>query len=183
MNPDLIRFLEQYAELERNVQELVNEQCTDLCAACSICCCRADICEEALASPFLSKLHQKEDLFSDRYGFLTEIGCGLEIGRPPICYEFFCGDLLEAQPDDLHREAIRSLGLLPTYAGKNASGNIHLTEIRDENTLKNVDLRPMEKQMQFALEVLNSIQTFYREGALPEHSRKALHQITTCIKD
>ena len=40
------------------------------------------ICEEAIESPFLKRVHQKEDSFSERYGFLSETGCTLAIGRP-----------------------------------------------------------------------------------------------------
>ncbi|MCC7299484.1 MAG: hypothetical protein IT583_00185, partial [Verrucomicrobia bacterium] len=99
MNSKLIRLLGKYKELERDVQELVSAQCRDVCALCTACCCRADLCEEALESPFLHAAHGRDELESDRYGFLTETGCSLEIGRPPVCYEFFCDELMAAQPD------------------------------------------------------------------------------------
>jgi len=157
MNVRLRSFIETYLELERGVQELVLPQCQELCGLCTACCCRADICEEALGSPFLRLLHKKNDLESDRYGFLTESGCALEIGRPPVCYEFFCEDLLAAQPDDLHREMLCLLGQLPNYAGQNAHGEAHLVEIMQEEELDHLAFQRLEKQLKTAFEALTCI--------------------------
>lgn len=174
----LEHLFEEYAELERGVQKLVSAQCSAVCELCTTCCCRADLCEEALESPFLRALHGRDELESDRYGFLTETGCALETGRPPVCYEFFCDELLAAQPDDLHRDVLRILGRLPTYAGENAHGDAHLVEIMQKEELKQLAFQRLEKQMQNAREALECIQAFYNEGALPENSRRALSRIT-----
>ena len=178
MKLKLKHLIEEYTELERKVQELVSAQCRESCGLCTACCCRADLCEEALESPFLCAVHGRNELESDRYGFLTETGCSLEMGRPPVCYEFFCDDLMAAQPDDLHRDVLRVLGRLPSYAGENAHGDAHLVEVMQEEELEHLAFQRLEKQMQNAREALDCIHAFYNEGALPEHSRRALSRIT-----
>ena len=183
MKRELKHLIEEYTELEREVQELVSAQCREVCGLCTACCCRADLCEEALESPFLCAVHGKDELDSDRYGFLTETGCALEIGRPPVCYEFFCDELMAAQPDDLHREVLLILGRLPAYAGRDAHGDAHWVEIMQKEELEHLAFQRLEKQMQNAREALDCIHTFYNEGALPENSRRALSRITASIEN
>ena len=183
MKTELKHLLEEYAELEQAVQALVSSQCREVCALCTTCCCRADLCEEALESPFLRLLHGRDGLESDRYGFLTETGCALELGRPPVCYEFFCAELLAAQPDDQQRGLLRILGRLPAFAGQNARGNASLAEIRQEKDLEQVRFQILEKQLQESLQALEILNTFYNTGALPEHSRRALDRITVSSED
>ncbi|MEI8206312.1 MAG: hypothetical protein WCG03_05485 [Kiritimatiellales bacterium] len=183
MKTKLKHLLEEYAELERGVQELVSAQCRDVCELCTACCCRADLCEEALESPFLRLLHGRDELESDRYGFLTETGCTLEIGRPPVCYEFFCAELLAAQPDDLQRDLLRTLGRLPAYAGQNAYGDAPLAEIMNKKELEHLAFQRLEKQLQESFQALEILRTFYNTGSLPERSRRALSRITASPED
>jgi len=179
MKTELKKLLKEYAELERGVQELVGSQCGPVCGLCTVaCCCRADICEEALGSPFLRLLHGKDTLESDGYGFLTETGCSLEIGRPPICYEFFCEELLTAQPDDRHRDLLKILGRLPTHAGKNAHGEAHWVEIMQEEALNNLAFQRLEKQMQESFQALEILREFFNEGTLPEDAGRVLNRIS-----
>ena len=178
MKKELKNLIEEYTELEREVQELVSAQCREGCELCTACCCRADLCEEALESPFLCAVHGKDELDSDRYGFLTEIGCALKIGRPPVCYEFFCDELMAAQPDALHREVLLVLGRLPAYAGENAHGETHLVEIMQEEELEHLAFQRLEKQMQNAREALDCIRAFYDGGFLPEHANRVLSKIS-----
>ena len=172
MKPELNHLLEEYTELERGVQELISAQCSPVCELCTACCCRADLCEEALGSPFLKLLHGRDSLESDRYGFLTETGCGLEIGRPPICYEFFCDELMAAQPDDLHRDVLRVLGRLPAYAGENACGEIHLTEIFNKEKLRHLAFHQLESRLLEALEALACIRSILNGTTDPGEIRK-----------
>lgn len=178
MNNRLETFIENYTELEQGVQVLVTEQCRTSCGICTACCCRADICEEAVDSPFLRALHRQQELESDRYGFLCASGCTLPLGRPPVCYEFFCKELLEDQPDDLHRTLLKILGHLPAYAGERACDAIHLTELIQEDALDSLDFEQLETQMKNALDALNCIRVFYEEGTLPEDSQRILERIS-----
>jgi len=169
MKKELKHLIEEYTALEREVQNLVSAQCGPICELCTVaCCCRADICEEALGSPFLRLLHGRNELESDAYGFLTENGCTLKTGRPPICYEFFCDELMATQPDELHRDLLRILGRLPTYAGENAHGNAHLVEVMQEEELDRLAFQRLGKQCEEAFEALACIRGILSGQINPE---------------
>lgn len=179
MKTELKHLLEEYAELERGVQELIRAQCGPVCGLCTVaCCCRADICEEAMESPFLRLLHRRTGLESDAYGFLTESGCTLPAGRPPVCYEFFCEELLENLPDNLHRRMLRTLGALPMHAGQDPSSDTHLVEIINEEELEHLSFQRLEKQMQESFQCLEIVQAFFTEGTLPDSADRVLSKIT-----
>lgn len=178
MKTELKHLLEEYSELERGVQELVSAQCGAVCGLCTVaCCCRADICEEALDSPFLKLLHKRNGLESDGYGFLTESGCALPIGRPPVCYEFFCEEVLADQPDNLRCKLLKILGRLPAHAGQNAHGEAHLVEIMDEEVLNHLAFQRLEKQMLECFQALEILRTFFNEGTLPDSADRVLGRI------
>ena len=128
-------LLEPYAELENSINQRMKELFSETCGMCTACCCRADICEEAMESAFLSRLLEKQGLsaidMDDRYGWLDLNGCSLEYGRPPICYAYFCDQLLERLPDDESRLSARVLGQMMDHIGRNALGNLHLVEIKN----------------------------------------------------
>ena len=176
------QILRRYAEIEREVQLLIGSRCGAVCELCSSCCCRADICEEAFESPFLKKLHgQSADstAFSDGYGWLTEHGCGLAIGRPPVCYEFFCDELLASQPDETHRYVLRLLGTLVSYIGRNALGHTHLVEITNEADLDRLSFEHIKGKLNQAIAALEHIRLFHDNGFLDpstlEQFRPILH--------
>jgi hypothetical protein len=177
MNDTLKTFIEQYTELECGVQELISEKGQSLCVSCTCCCCDVIICKEAIESPFLKRVHQQTELFSDRNGFLSETGCTLKQGRPPVCYEYFCDNHFYHQPDDLHAEVLKILGALLNHATRNAQGDTPLEEIMQEEALDQLDFQRLEKQMKESLQALEIIRTFYRDGTLPEASYKVLKQI------
>ena len=97
-------ILKPYADLEHSIQQLMTQLCSETCGMCTACCCRADICEEATSSAFLSLLLERQGLtaddMDDRFGWLDLNGCSLDYGRPPICYAYFCNELLSDLPDD-----------------------------------------------------------------------------------
>ncbi len=179
MNPRLKTFIEQYTELEHGVQELVRGQCMSLCEQCTICCCHTHICEEAIESAFLRLVHKQTDPFSDSYGFLSENGCALQHGRPPVCYEFFCDDQIYFQPDELHGEILRILGALPNHATQKALGDQPIVEIMKEEVLDDLDFQGLEKQLQESFQALEIIRGFYAEGDLSGESRSILNGIHT----
>jgi len=178
MNPNLKQFIERYIELEREVQRLVTGICFELCAQCTQICCRADICEEAIESPFLRLINKREALDSDAYGFLTPTGCGIKIGRPTVCYEYFCYDHLYYQTDETHEKVLRVLGALPAHATRNAIGDSPLSEILQEEKLNDVDFQTLEKQLDESFQALEIIKTFYNEETLPEDADRVLDRIT-----
>jgi len=178
MNVRLSHFIETYSELERGVQELVSAQCGPVCGLCTVaCCCRADLCEEALESRFLRLLHNKKALESDRYGFLTESGCSLRTGRPPVCYEFFCEELLDSLPDEQHRNMLRILGRLPAHVGEKALGEQHLTEISDANALESLNFQVLGKKLQESFQCLEFLRSFFDQKTLRAGADRVLSRI------
>ena len=150
------QFAEQYAALEREVQELTSALCAESCALCSSCCCRADLCEEALNSPFLSMLHRRDFLDSDAYGFLSETGCVLDAGRPPVCYEFFCDELLN-NFDERQCDMLRKLGALPMHAGL-IDDDLHIADL---NSFARIDFSKLNQQLDDAFATLEEIKNFF----------------------
>ena len=183
MNPKLEHFIERYTELEREVQPLVNAQCTATCAQCTMVCCRADICEEAIESSFLKLIHKRKEMDSDAYGFLTPTGCGLEIGRPNVCYEYFCSDLFYKQPDTVHEKVLKVLGALPAHAGRNATGDTHLLELLQDEALEHLAFQRLEKNLDECFQALEIIKEFYTSGTLPDTADHVLDRITFSEED
>jgi hypothetical protein len=183
MHSNLKHLIVRYAELERAVQKLVNEQCCTLCGHCTQVCCRADICEEAIESPFLRLINKRSELDSDRYGFLCETGCALSVGRPPVCVEYFCNDQLYHQPNPTHERVLRLLGALVAHAGRNAIEDTHLVEILQKEALKEVDFQTLEKNLTESFHALKIIRQFYNEGTLPDDADRVLDRITFSEED
>ncbi len=174
-------ILEPYAELEANLRQLMVELFSETCGSCTACCCRADICEEAPESAFLSKLLERQGLsvadMDDRYGWLDLDGCSLEYGRPPICYAYFCDELLARLPDDEDRLTAQVLGKLMEHVGKNALGNLHLVEIRNPSDLEKVNLDGLFQRLEEAQAAFEVIEEYLKAGRLSAADRATLAAI------
>lgn len=174
------KVLWRYAALEREVQLLIDERCGKVCSLCPSCCCRTDICEEAFDSLFLRKLHgqtRRSVSFSERYGWRTERGCGLALGRPPVCYEFFCEDLLRIQPDSLHRYALLVLGRLVDHIGRDALGHTHLVNITDEADLQRLSFDRFNEKFSQAHTALQHIRFFCSNGVFNSGAAQQLRPV------
>ena len=175
-------LFEPYARLESILLERLADWIGSVCGICTVCCCRADICEEALESAFLSRLLIKQGLdeteMSEQYGWLMPSGCRLRFGRPPICHAYFCDQLLARLPDPETREVISLLGMLPYHIGVGALGELHLTEIRDPADLERVDFSRLEQQLAEAKGALSGVDEFFRtEGRPSPAARAAMNKI------
>jgi hypothetical protein len=177
MTDALKTYITQYNVLEHGMRELINRKGNSLCGQCTRCCCDVIHCTYAMESPFLKLVHQQEDCFDDKEGFLTPTGCALEKGRPSICYEYFCDDHFYHQPDELHAEVLKIIGSLLNHATSNALGDIALEEIMHEEELDQLDFHLLEKQMNESLQAMEIIRTFYRDGTMPENALQILRQI------
>ncbi|HEY5653431.1 MAG TPA: hypothetical protein VIR63_03565 [Pontiella sp.] len=179
----IIDTLKPYADLESQVCNLMMLLFSDTCAICTACCCRADICEEAIESAFLSKLITqlgiKADDMDERFGWLDVNGCSLKYGRPPVCYVYFCDELLARLPDDDARFVARTLGRLMNHIGINALGHIHLTEILSDNDLDKVDVPRIFQRLEEALSAFEVIEHYTHSGQLSASSRSILETIST----
>lgn len=172
-------YIEQYAECEAGVRELISMKGNSLCGQCTRCCCDIVHCREAITSPFLKQIHQQADQFHQQNGFLSPTGCVLEKGRPPMCYEYFCDDHFYYQPDELHAEVLKILGALLSHATRNAQGNTPLEEILQEEDINQLDYQQLQNQMNESLQALEIIRTFYKDGTLSEEDLGTLRQIRT----
>lgn len=176
MNEALNKFIKHYSELEIGMRELINRKGNSLCGQCTRCCCDIIICEEAIKSPFLKRVHQQAEQFDAERGFLAPTGCTLEKGRPSVCYEYFCDDHFYYQPDDLHAEVLKILGGLLNHATRNALGEIPLDDVT-EDEFGHLDFQGLEKQLGESLQALENIRSFYKTGVLPEKALQGLREI------
>src|SRR5438552_18907866 len=104
-SPDLRRALDEYVALERRVQPLASGRCAATCAACRAPCCRAQFCVEAWEAPWLRAATSRRGAVRavasalEIEGHLAKDGCRLNFGRPPVCYEYACRDVLATLAD------------------------------------------------------------------------------------
>jgi len=180
MNP-IDDILEEYIDLETEVGRLMSHLFHDICGLCTACCCRADICEEALHSAFLSQLLKKQDLgecqMDDRFGWLDTGGCSLEYGRPPICYAYYCDQLLERLANDEVRHAVTLLGNLIDHAGQDALGDRHLVEIQNAAELARVDFGSVHQRIEEARAAFEVIVEYLQSERLDPADRETLATI------
>jgi len=150
---------------------------------CTACCCRADICEEASGSAFLNKLLSKQGIetvdMDDRYGWLDVNGCRLEYGRPPICYSFYCDEVLQKLHDRESHLVAQVLGKLIHHIGQNALGGWHLVEIMDEHDLERINFDEIFQRLEEAQSAFEVIKQFVQSGRLSGVDRDVLALITT----
>ncbi len=85
--------------------------------------------------------------------------CALTVGRPPVCYTFFCDALMHSQSIDHNRDALRTLGRLLTNIGQNALGRRHLVEILDSDTLSRVNPNKIQTRLNDANSTLARIES------------------------
>jgi len=144
--------LKEYSILEAEVQKTIKLLFGDMCALCTSTCCTPDICEESLDSAFLRELrsaYQKNTVFCDRYGWLTESGCALKCGRPPVCYGFFCNEIVDSLSDD-EQGIVRVLGRIVSGVGEKAAGKRHLVEIMDTADLEQLNCERIIRRIEAA---------------------------------
>ncbi len=180
MNP-VETIINPYIRLECDIRELMSRLFSSTCGLCTACCCRADICEETTQSAFLSLLLNKQgrsaETMDDRYGWLDIHGCALEYGRPPVCYAFFCDELLARLPDEETRWVVRILGRLINYIGESAVGDTHLVELQTLEDLEAADLAGITTRLEEAQAVLEIVEEYVENGHLGAAERDILGKI------
>ncbi len=177
---NLEQIVSDYIAFEHQVHDLMIAQAAPCCSICPSCCCRYDICEETIESAFLSLIREREkpeETFCDHYGWLTPAGCTLTTGRPPVCHEFLCDDIMHSLPDDDARFALRTLGMLITYVGRKAIGTRHLVELLDPEELLLLRYERFHTRLTTARTALEDIEEYFSTGALPEEAMPHLLKI------
>jgi hypothetical protein len=161
---EYIKTVTTYGRLEGEIQGCMSAQCEQVCARCTMPCCRIDFCRESLESPFLTDVRTRfapDAQWDPAAGWLTAQGCCLAAGRPPVCYEFLCRSLEEHQPTPIHREALQVLSRLMTQAGACARGRRHLVELND---LSRLNLKRLFIQFSRARDMLTQLQRFWEHA-------------------
>ncbi|MGB9440076.1 MAG: hypothetical protein WCB15_19170 [Desulfobacterales bacterium] len=179
---ELKQVLKAYAAFEAEVGAFSSELWFQWCSNCREVCCKPVYCRETLESPFLfllSKNHSPEVFYSTQKAWLSETGCKLSIGRPPVCYEFLCGTILEAQQPGIERYAMIVLSKLISYIGKRALGSRHLIEVMDLDDLKKIKYSRFQKRLAEARDAIDVIQLYYRGHKLEKEHLKFLSKISS----
>jgi hypothetical protein len=175
-------LLEPYAVLESAVCRLMQQLFAETCGLCTACCCRADVCEEVTCSAFLTLLLKQQGVsptdMDDRFGWLDLHGCSLAYGRPPICYSYFCDELLEAWPDEESRLVLMTLGRLMHHVGIDALGKRHLVEIADAGDLARIDADRLLLRLNEASAAFDMIEECLRTGRLAVNAMEVLDMIS-----
>ncbi len=178
----LSTIIEKYAIFEAEVGAYITTICRNHCSACDCVCCKPEYCAEVLTSPFLRRLHQRfasGAIYSDDYGWLTPNGCALPVGRPPVCYQFYCRKIQDAQPTVHARYAIAILSNLVGHIGKKAYGHKHIVELEDAWQLQRINLSRFEKQSDEAASAFDLVRAYF-EGKIAElNPSAALMKIST----
>ncbi len=177
-DPDFESMLVAYRSIELRVQVLMSEACTPFCRVCPTPCCRTSICREAAESPFLLAVHGSKQAFDGKLGYLGATGCTLGAGRPPVCHAFICGRILSHQPGDQRRFALKCLGDLIGYLGKQVWVKRHLVEALSDADLRKANLTKFQSRLTTGAEVMDILESFFaRERDLEQEELTLLGAI------
>jgi hypothetical protein len=156
-------IIEKYAAFEAEVSVYTTKIFHRSCSVCDGACCRPEICEESLTSPFLKRLRQRfvpDAAYCDDRGWLKPTGCALPVGRPPVCYQYFCDAVFEKRPTAEFRYAVTILCNLINHIGKKALGSKHIVELQDPAELKRINFTRLEKQFNEAAGAFHLVRAY-----------------------
>ena len=178
---ELEEILQDYAAFEAEVRFFSSELWSQWCSNCRGVCCKAVYCRETIESPFLYLLLQKHSqpiFYRTQKDWLSEAGCKLPVGRPPVCYEFLCDTILDAQQTGMQRYGMMILSKLISHIGKRALGTRHLIEVMKPADLKKIRYSRFEKRLLEARNAFDVVQSFFRGHELEEIDLKAMSKIS-----
>ena len=179
---ELEHILKAYGAFESEVRVFSSKLWFQWCSNCRVVCCKALYCRETFESPFLFLLLNKysHQLYNNtQKAWLSEAGCRLSVGRPPVCYEFLCANILDAQQTGMHRYAMIVLSKLVSHIGKKALGSRHLIEVMDPADLKKVRYSRFKKRLSEARNAFDVVQLFLSGDKLENDALKVLLKISS----
>ncbi len=175
-----LNIINEYALFEIDVRQFTNHLFNQACSSCSKICCSVEMCYESLESPFLACLHEffppPLDYSKDR-GWLTSSGCILTIGRPPVCHEFLCNNIIGKLPETINQYVANVLSYLISHIGKRALGSSHIVEIMHMEKLPRIDRLRFNCRLFEARLALKEIKSFYNSHQLNSKSIKIFSKI------
>ena len=155
MAKPILKVLNTYMSLEKEILKRVRDISYTFCSKCKGECCDEVICRESLESPFLSILTQRQGIQYDKInGWLGSRGCRLAYGKPLVCHEYFCEQLLtdhQFQASSIQK-VIREFAAI----GNRAYGNTHLICVHDLSLISLKKALKMNYQMEKLIEKLDS---------------------------
>jgi len=178
---ELEHILREYGAFESEVRVFSSKLWLQWCSNCREVCCKALYCRETFESPFLFSLLNKysHQLYNNtQKAWLSEAGCKLSVGRPPVCYEFLCNTILGAQQTGMHRYAMIVLSKLISHIGKRALGSRHLIEVMDPADLKKIKYSRFKKRLSEARNAFDVVQFFFSGDRLENDALKVLSKIS-----
>jgi hypothetical protein len=178
---ELKHILRAYGAFESEVRIFSSKLWFQWCSNCRVVCCKAAYCRETVESPFLFLLLKKNSqrvFKSPQKTWLNETGCKLWVGRPPVCYEFLCANILDAQQTAMHRYAMMVLSKLISHIGKKALGSRHLIEVMDPADLKKIRYSRFEKRLTEARNAFDVVRLFFRGHELENGALEVLSKIS-----
>ena len=146
-------LIDCYIALEKELQKLIHQVFDPFCTNCRGECCKAEICKESTESAFLENLVKKQQIqYDNRSGWLGASGCRLEFGRPLVCYEFFCEDVVKST--EFKASHIQAIINDFVSIGKNAHGNTHLICVENLDCLSSRKIEKMDNKIRLNIERL-----------------------------
>ncbi len=177
---ELDYITERYLNFERDVRVMMDSVCTRHCPRCDKVCCKQVFCRETTESPFLAHIleaYPPATTYNTESGWLTDTGCGLLIGRPPLCYEFLCENILASQKSEFDCYMVKILSALMTHIGKNAYGGRHLVEILTKDDLHRIRSLRFIKKLREAQAAFGVVATYLRKKFFENRSFAILAKI------
>jgi len=178
---ELEQILQNYAAFETEVRVFSSELWFQWCSNCRQVCCKSVYCRETIESPFLYLMLQKHSphiSFNTQKDWLSQTGCKLSVGRPPVCYEFLCGNILDAQQTGIQRYAMIILSKLISHLGKRALGPRHLIEVMEPADLKKTRYSRFEKRLSEARNAFDVLQLFFSGHNFSNNALRVLSKIS-----
>ncbi len=179
---ELEQVLKDYAAFEAEVRVFSSGLWFQWCSNCRQVCCKSVYCRETIESPFLYLLLQKHShhiSFNTQKDWLSQTGCKLSVGRPPVCYEFLCGNILDGQQTGMQRYAMIILSKLISHIGKRALGPRHLIEVMDPDDLKKIRYSRFQKRLSEARNAFEAVQSIFRGDKLKDDALTVLSKISS----
>lgn len=179
-SPDIHKVIDAYVALETDVQSTIANLFGNDCALCTSACCTPDICEESCDSAFLRAVrqrHEPEALFCDRFGWLSERGCALRSGRPPVCYGFFCNEIVEALSEH-DKRVVRVLGRILSWVGERAIGQQHIVEPTDDAELQKLKSTRVLERIDLGHKALEGVNSDLNGDPVSETQLQAMQQVS-----
>ena len=168
----LTTLAEAYRLLEAELSSVVSAACAPWCSSCRELCCNLDICSEASESAWLCHVREETIDLDETRGWLGNAGCRLRVGRPPVCYEFYCNRVFDAF-DSERRYALRVLSRILTNVGARALGSRHLVEL-NEDELSRVAPERIARRLPDAWTALRASTEVLDGGALTANRLEAM---------